>query len=371
MKRNLILFGFALAMLGVTWLYLRSGPGANQQQRSASDYGLADKDDALVQIMKTQEAWAPSLDVSMAPLASRVQLALLEENIQSRYEAFELALHELNAGNIDEVRTLVEQMMPDALRYKAFYELLLERWAYFDGVGAVNYAMQALEGDVRLDAGVAALRSWASMDMASAVNYVGALPDAYGKDYLVYDMAYAYAAVDPSAAMSWVYALPDGLRGTAARHAMGHWLNLDPRAATAWLVEHADPASETVSIAEAAVHWTRVDLERADEFIAQLESPAAKSVAMSAVVDWLATEQPGVVADWLNQYADSPSLDRALACFAQSICLDDAACANNWAGAITDAELRLATQSEIARRSGESVTERPQQMLHKQNLIGY
>ncbi len=261
------------------------------------------------------------------------------------------ALSEVNAENIYSVVAWLENTIPPDKDSSPVYQALLAHWATFDGPAATQYAFHSLEGDLRLDCGVAATRSWASVDLASAGEYIKQLPEAYGKDYIIYDFVFPYVDSDPLQAMQWVQGVPDEFRGTAALHATNYWLTVDEKAATDWLIENSSGHLEKESIREVALHWVRHDLQQADQLVSRLQQDEAKAVAMESIVNWLASQRPTEVAVWLNEFENTQLLDRVYATFALRISRIDAGSAVSWAESITDDEYRLATISEIGRRN--------------------
>lgn len=271
-------------------------------------------------------------------------------NIEKRNSELIKALDHVNNDNIRSAITLIESTIPRNQENFEVYITLLRLWADFDGAAATDYTFTSLEGNLRLDAGVAAVRSWASNDLYAASNYIAELPDTYGKDYVVYDFVFPFVDKNPQDAMSWVYRLPDSIRGTAALHAMNYWLIQDSEAATTWVTQSNEVRAENESIREVALYWVRQDLEKASLFVSQLKEDHEKAVAMESIVDWLATERPVEVANWLNHFEESQSMDRTFSEFAKRISQVDLESAMSWAAAISDEEFRMATVSEIDRR---------------------
>lgn len=353
MKVILTSLGFLILCIFAYEYFSGDKPTAENDLKS-SDASHVHTDDfppKAQQLLEEQSLAALRDFEASGKLSDQVLEALALASSEDRLERLRLLLKELNSTNLSDVLSVIESNVPPTKANVEVYKLLLAQWAQFAGDDAVDYAMTSLDGDVRLDAGVAASRSWASLDVVKTAEFLRDMPGGYGKDYLVYDFVTPYIEQDPGLALQWVRTLPVSLKTTATHHATDYWLNRDPVAVTQWVVQNANPVEETESIRLTAVYWTRQDLDQAELLVQSLPDDKSKSTAMVATVDWLASFHPEKVAGWLNRYESSPMLDPALATFARIIATEDMESSLSWAEAITDDEMREAFIAEIYRQN--------------------
>lgn len=287
----------------------------------------------------------------VATILEAIGAALEWHDPQMQLTALSAALRDLNSENVHSVVAAIESQWPRLRENSAIYELVLRRWAAFDGLASVNYSMEALDGDLRLDGGVAALRSWAKREPAIVALHLQGMREAYGKDYLIYDYAQAYVDQHPSAALEWTSSLSDDYRSTAVRHAIRRWLLNDSTVATNWVALNTSSLRDTPALRLTAVHLARQGVGKVDAFVRALPAEDM-SGAMVAAVDWLAKYQPNAVSEWLNQYESSTTLDPVFAAFSKAIATRDPESALSWADAIDDPLMRAAFQDEVHKQNG-------------------
>ncbi len=271
---------------------------------------------------------------------------------QECLNAFVPMLERLDKNNVREIVDTLETYRPPDPENAGLYTALLSKWASFAGDDAMDYAMTSLDGDVRLDAGTAAAMEWAATDLSAAARFVSDMPDAYGKDYIVYAFVAPFVDEDPQTAMNWVDQLPSAVRETAANHGIRRWLERDSAAASEWVVDQTATGVPTVMLQQTAIHLAQKDLDLADRFITNLPNSNSQIVAMSSVVDWLALDDSSGVADWLNEFDNSLAIDPVFESFVTQILPVDPNSALTWAEAITDERTRQRLTTEIHRQTG-------------------
>lgn len=283
-------------------------------------------------------------------LADEVREILNIGDDKEHLSSLEQLLVELDANNITEILAVIESNVAPSSENTAIYELLLSAWASFASQDAINYAMTKLDNELRLDAGMAAVKSSAVSDVYGTALILETLPETYGKDYLIYNFAYAFVDQAPEQTLKWTRSLPDNFRNKATYHAYRTWLEKDEEMATEWVVKNVDFKVESSTLELAALHWARKDLAQVDAMIAKLPNTASKTSAMSTVVDWLAAYQPEKVADWLNQHDSSKALNPVLGQFALSIATTDYESALSWAEGISSTNMREYYVEEVNRK---------------------
>jgi hypothetical protein len=223
-----------------------------------------------------------------------------------------------------------------------------------------------------------ALNKWSEVEPAAAAKFLEQVPtrdpEFMGARMMI---AQNWAASDPAAALAWAVAQGDGREGRMSMSGviMGWW-NTDPRAAEAYVVEHADtlgiqPLMQIVS------QLSRQDPERAKEWAKSLPSTetrrmAAISVAMQmsntdpkAASEWAATLPEDVrgrtldsvmsrwarndsraAGEWLNGL-NGAVRDDAVNAFSSSLGASDPATALTWAATVSDPTRRNATVERV------------------------
>ncbi|MDF3056722.1 MAG: hypothetical protein K0R17_937 [Rariglobus sp.] len=254
------------------------------------------------------------------------------------------ALQDMDPAMFVEVFDLfIEKLPPHDIKTVDAYRLFFRAWGAVDGSTALTTAVTRLpKNPVRLEAGREAMQSWARRAPAATAQAVAALPDIYGKDYLVYALPHTYVVIDPLAAMAWAEALPADLRRNTLLHCTIKWLEVDPQATRAYATELAGTPNAVdndngVIFSRTAGTLARKDIADAARWVEQLppESPARRHATLG-LIDWWGLMDPEKAGAWLGRFPPSASLDPAIDRFARDLVHRDPTGAAAWAGAISD-----------------------------------
>lgn len=258
------------------------------------------------------------------------------------------ALAGLDPAMFGSVYTLfLEKLPPEQVTAVDAYRILFRTWGAVDGSTALTTAATRLPKNlVRLEAGREAMQSWARLAPAATAQAVAALPDIYGKDYLVYALPHTYILADPAAAMAWAGSLPPALRANTLLHCMITWLDTDPRAARAYATELAGRPDAVddgngVIFSRTAGALARKEVAEAVRWVEQLPPESkARQQATLGLMDWWAMTAPDKAGAWLGRFPPSANLDPVVDRFARDLARQDPAAASDWAATITDPALR-------------------------------
>ena len=144
-----------------------------------------------------------------------------------------------------------------------------------------------------------ALSKWSEVEPAAAAKFLEQFP-AQEREFLGARMMIAqnWAASDPAAALAWAAAQGDGREGRISMSGViTGWWEADPRAAEAYVVEHADtlgmpPLMQIVS------QMFRQDPERAKQFANSLPTVELRRTALSNLAMQMSFNDPKAAGQW-------------------------------------------------------------------------
>lgn len=261
----------------------------------------------------------------------------------------EYAMQNIETSRMEKVMNLITaNLSPQIDEYSKVYRVIFRTWGASEGHVAVDYAMSRLpENAVRLDAGLAAVRSWAESDVTSASAAISDLPeDTYGKDYMAYALPYTYIESAPEAAIEWARSLPTSLRKNTLQHSMIKWLNHDSKSAVEYVTEFAKTSVESdediqVLISETALHLSREDTQTALEWVERLPDEGNKKQSATAIIiDYWTDSTPEDASKWMLELEKGSATDPIVDSFAKSAAWIDPEGAADWATTITDENMR-------------------------------
>lgn len=266
----------------------------------------------------------------------------------------EMAMKNLDMGSINKVLEIFAVTLPPGVEDHAkAYRILFRAWGAQQGSEAIDYAMNHFpENMVRLDAGSEAMKSWAKISGLDAAEKVASLPDAYGKDYLVYALPYVTMESEPLETMKWASKLSADYQKNALLHSMIKWINDDPAKAVDYASELAqipDGVNEynSVIITEAAIHLVSKDVGSALKWAQALPDGVAKKESMIAIVEWWTGQNPEQASEWLLKHGTGPENDPVVQRFSEVAAWIDPEGAAAWASTITEDHSRITTLRKV------------------------
>ena len=145
-------------------------------------------------------------------------------------------------------------------------------------------------------------------------------------------------------------AMPDASERTQARQMLiSQWVMLAPDDASAWVAKQ--PAAEQKEMrASVGMAFMMSDPKKGAAFTMEGATAEEKPALYSTVVGSWAATNPDAAATWLAEQGDGPELDQARCTLASSLGDKNPASAMENVGAITDANLRVATATGIYRK---------------------
>ena len=145
-------------------------------------------------------------------------------------------------------------------------------------------------------------------------------------------------------------AMPDASERTQARQMLiSQWVMLAPDDASAWVAKQ--PAAEQKEMrASVGMAFMMSDPKKGAAFTMEGATAEEKPALYSTVVGSWAATNPDAAATWLAEQGDGPELDQARCTLASSLGDKNPAAAMENVGAITDANLRVATATGIYRK---------------------
>jgi hypothetical protein len=223
-----------------------------------------------------------------------------------------------------------------------------------------------------------AMTKWSEVEPAAAAKFLEQVstrdPESMGARMTI---AQNWAASDPAAALAWAAGQGDGREGRISMSGviMGWW-NTDPRAAEAYVAEHAETAGFE-PLMQIVSQLSRQDPERAKEWAKSLPSTETRRMATMSIAMQMANTDPkaasewamtlpedvrgrtlsGVMArwarndsrgagEWLNGL-NGPVRDDAVSAYSSSLGGNDPATALTWATTVSDPTKRSATVERL------------------------
>jgi len=223
-----------------------------------------------------------------------------------------------------------------------------------------------------------ALSKWSEIDPPAAAKFLDQYPT-QARDFYGARMAIAqnWAGADPTAALAWAAAQGDGREGRITMAGViGGWWDSDPRAAEAYVAQHADTLG-IEPIMRIASQLSRQDPERAREWANSLSTVEARRMASTNIAMEMSNSDPKAASEWaaslpdevrgrtlegvISRWARSDSnavgqwinglngatRDEAVSAFSTTMVSRDPAAALTWAATVSDPTRRNATVDRV------------------------
>jgi hypothetical protein len=223
-----------------------------------------------------------------------------------------------------------------------------------------------------------ALSKWSEVEPAAAAKFLDQIPtkdrELLGARMMI---AQNWAASDPTAALAWAAAQGDGREARISMSGViAGWWDADPRAAEAYVAEHADklgiepvmriasqlykqdpqrakewantlPTAETRRMATTniAMEMSNSDPKAAGEWAATLPDEVRSRTLESVISRW-ARNDSRAVGEWINGL-NGAVRDEAVGAFSASLAVKDPATALTWATTVSDSTRRTATVDRL------------------------
>ena len=321
------------------------------------------------------------------PLLRQKMLALLLEKLtpENAKDAF-LALQKNRRGGP------MGRGGDDGLR------LLANAWGRIDGAGAIAALKEMSEamGDEGGRGGrggpsglgremISALSGWATADSGAAIAHFEGLEDGMEKRFGAAGIIQGMLVNGVDDAMGFVQSLPEGEgdgreKGYYMSMIAGEKIEQGLDTAQTWASTVTDPKLRSGAFTEVTRELMRDDREAAAEYILKNGEDEAIATAANRLADSWAREDPKAVLKWadnlsgkakaeayeeaveswvresqdevanfINDLDPSPERDSAVGAFAERVANDNPVTAMEWADTISNADLKLETQIDVAR----------------------
>ncbi len=282
--------------------------------------------------------------------------------------------------------------------------LFLQAWGKLNGAAAMA-AVAELGRDPRRrgQAGIAAIRGWASVDPEAAKAYLATVENDWEKNSLAHGIVSGLASSDPGAATTfvfqmdteqresianiddqrtregierarayafdrqldtianaqiergmniataWAEGLPEGtIKASAFDRVAEGFAREDPEAAAEWVKSHAGNEYADRAIREVAEELGRDDPSAAVRWLAELPDESQPRAIHQSMERWT-KEDPVAAGEYLTAMPASATRDAAVRSFANELDGSEPRVAADWAGTISDEQIRLETLSGVAR----------------------
>ncbi len=321
-------------------------------------------------------------DVVLLGVAAEVREILLNPDVLERADALARLFQKLGPESLEQVRDAYHSVFLDLGEIDLV--LLAEWWARFDPEGALEWTqrewraehpavvVQVFRAWGRIDAAAAlqvaqsfpkaslrrpyvnaVLAGWEESGQPGVFEYVERMQRGHDRQRAIYVVARRKVLRDGvEAAFRWAEELPDSedeFKLNVFRRVASSAAEVDPEAAAAWAERHQAGEHGLALPTRVADRWAKRDPEAAMRWLSTLPEGWNRTDAVRETYrTWLRLggDRP---LEWLRAAKIEPWLDPAVALFARKLALDDREEALEWAGRISDEEMRWGTVTLIAR----------------------
>jgi len=324
----------------------------------------------------------PALDVALVEVAAEVREVLLNPDVLERTADLARLLQRLGPESIEAVRDAYDSVFLDIGEVDLV--LLAEWWASHDPEGALEWTSREWQAESPAVV-VMVFRAWGRSDPAEALrrargfprpalrrpysdaviagweesgrpgvlDYVESLGSGHDRQRAIYTVARRTVLRDGAeAAFRWAEGLPDSedeFKLNVFRRVASSAAEVDPEAAAAWAERHADGEYGLQLPRRVGTRWAKRDPEAAMRWLSTLPEGRNRDDGVRETYrTWLRLGGDHPMA-WLRDAELDPWLDPALALFAKKLSHEDREEALEWAGRISDEELRWGIVGLIAR----------------------
>lgn len=313
---------------------------------------------------------------------SALSNALADTDRLSRMAKLSVLIAQLSPDNIDIALAMLDDLPPGSDLGREM-GMFVNAWARFDGMAAIAYVDENMDGRMSRWLKASAISGWATTDPYAAATYALENPEGDNSRFnpalmglvsgwaesdpqaatlflaelspeerngrMVGEVAERYLRDGVAAATRWAESIEDPtLRNEAIESVARDLSRSDPKAAAAWIEGMAADDSVADSVGRVARELARQDVASAVDWISDLPAGQSKSAASSAVIREWAGNDPTAAGEWLNEQPASPELDGAVQAYAGQIAQTDPALALDWASSIIDDGARQSSQIRIA-----------------------
>jgi hypothetical protein len=324
----------------------------------------------------------PARDIVLVEVAAEVREVLLNPDVLERTADLARLLQRLGPESIEQVRDAYDSVFLDlgevdlvllaewwarhdpeaafewTLRewradHPAVVVMVLRAWGRSDPTAALRRAQQVPKAVLRRPYTDAVIAGWEESGQPGILDYVESLGSGHDRQRAIYTVARRKVLRDGvEAAFRWAEGLPDSedeFKLNVFRRVASSAAEVDPEAAAAWAERHADGEHGLQLPRRVGTRWAKRDPEAAMRWLSTLPQGWNRDDGVRETYrTWLRLGGDRPLA-WLRGAELEPWLDPAVALFATRLSHEDREEALEWAGRISDEELRWGTVGIIAR----------------------
>jgi hypothetical protein len=321
-------------------------------------------------------------DVVLVEVAAEVREVLLNPDVLERTANLARLLQRLGPESIEPVRDAYDSVFMDLgevdlvllaewwarhdpegafewtlreweAKHPAVVMMVLRAWGRSDPAAALQQARRFPAATLRHPYTDAVIAGWEESDQPGVLDYVEGLGSGHDGQRAIYVVARRKVLRDGvEAAFRWAEGLPDGedeFKLNVFRRVASSAAEVDPEAAAAWAERHADGEYGLRLPRRVGTRWVKRDPEAAMRWLSTLpESWNRADAVRETYRTWLRLGGDRPMA-WLRDAELEPWLDPAVSLFAKKLSREDREEALEWAGRISDEEIRWGTVGLIAR----------------------
>ena len=229
----------------------------------------------------------------------------------------------------------------------------LSGWATSDSGAAIAHFEGLEDGMEKRFAAAGIIQGILVNGVDDAMGFVQSLPEGEGdgreKGYYMSMIASEMIEQGLDTAKTWASTVTDPkLRSGAFTEVTRELMRDDREAAAEYIVKNNEDEAIATAANRLADSWAREDPEAVLKWADDLSGKAKAEAYEEAVESWV-RESPEEVAEFIGDLDPSPERDSAVGAFAERVANDDPVAAMEWADTISNSDLKLETQIDVAR----------------------
>jgi len=249
-----------------------------------------------------------------------------------------------NAQYRGELLDAILENMPTSDLYRQKVSGIMSGWARDDPRGAAEVASQLPSGRMLADVSRRIASQWGRDPAArdEALDWTLSLPAGDTQKGALRSLFLSWSRDDPQAALAAANSLSAEQASHVTRTIFSSWARKDPMEVLEWSEARSTDQFAVHARNEAITRWASQGMEGARgaaDYVGALPAESQQGVLRAVVQRW-ASRDALAAAAWLAERPPSTARDDAIAGLTRKLAIDDPPYAIQWAGAITNPDLR-------------------------------
>lgn len=221
------------------------------------------------------------------------------------------------------------------------FRMMLRRLAGADAPWTGDYLQFMLAGSFRAELTGTAMARWAETDLPGALKWAANCAEAELRSEALVHLSYRWFETDPAEALAYAMLEPLGNRQMLA-NLVGLWARSEPAQAVSWATEFLSEPDLVGVAVNAVATWAQQDELAAVEFVIGLPAGPLRREAAVSLMSALAVNDPALGALWAEAFPAGPDKNYAIENLVYKWAANDPSAAFAWVNRLPSAERDLA-----------------------------